>query len=47
MRIVFVGPEGQPPNDQPAETGTTAINQDTNELWFVNSGLRWQKVIGQ
>jgi hypothetical protein len=47
MRIVFVGPAGKPPVDQPAKVGQIAVNQTTNEKWFVNSKLQWQRTQGK
>lgn len=45
LSIVFAGAKGATPTTSPTVAGQYAINQSTNELWFVNSSLAWQQII--
>jgi hypothetical protein len=43
--LVFAGVSGFTPPFPPTTAGTTAFNENTNEMWFVNSSLAWQQII--
>jgi len=44
--FIFAAAANTVPTTSPAAKGMIAINESTNEQWFVNSSLTWQQSVG-
>lgn len=44
--FVFAASAGTVPPYSPLNIGQEAINQTTNESWFVNQSFQWQQEVG-